>query len=71
MGYKKKTTVVGCLCADDETRTHTGQRPLPPQSSVSTISPRPQYFGTAKIRTNLLFANLFRFFCNFYQNLHD
>ena len=28
--------------ADGETRTHTGQRPLPPQSSVSTISPHPQ-----------------------------
>ena len=27
--------------ADGETRTHTGQRPLPPQSSVSTISPHP------------------------------
>ncbi len=36
--------------ADGETRTHTGQRPLPPQSSVSTISPRPQYFGTANLR---------------------
>ncbi len=32
---------VNSFRADDETRTHTGQRPLPPQSSVSTISPHP------------------------------
>ena len=52
-----------CLfCADGETRTHTGQRPLPPQSSVSTISPRPQYFGTAKLRTKIKKQNFFEFF---------
>ena len=27
------------LCAQDESRTHTSLRPLPPQSSVSTIPP--------------------------------
>lgn len=37
-----------------ESRTHTGLRPLPPQSSVYTISPLPQSmspnrFGIAKI----------------------
>lgn len=26
---------------DGETRTHTGERPLPPQGSVSTIPPHP------------------------------
>ena len=52
-----------CLfCADGETRTHTGQRPLPPQSSVSTISPRPQYFGTAKLRTKIKKQNFFEIF---------
>ena len=46
--------------ADGETRTHTGQRPLPPQSSVSTISPHPQnYFGTAKVQIFLDSANFF------------
>ena len=50
------------LCADGETRTHTGQRPLPPQSSVSTISPRPQYFGTAKLRTKIKKQNFFEIF---------
>ena len=33
-----------------ESRTHTPHRALPPQSSVSTISPLPQLFGTANIR---------------------
>ena len=50
------------LCADGETRTHTGQRPLPPQRSVSTISPRPQYFGTAKLRTKIKKQNFFEIF---------
>ena len=36
-------------CAVGESRTHTPQRALPPQSSVSTISPLPRVFGTAKI----------------------
>ena len=39
---KKEQRKLAALCADGETRTHTGQRPLPPQSSVSTISPRPR-----------------------------
>ena len=37
-------------CAVGETRTRTGLRPLPPQSSVSTISPPPLEFGIAKVR---------------------
>ena len=36
------------FCADGETRTHTGQRPLPPQSSVSTISPHPHLLWDCK-----------------------
>ena len=42
---KRKSSVIQITSffrADGETRTHTGQRPLPPQSSVSTISPHPQ-----------------------------
>ena len=47
-----------------ESRTHTGQCPLPPQSSVSTISPLPQLFGTAKIGIFLEFAKKFaKFVC--------
>ena len=39
---KKLRNFFRSLRAVGETRTHTGQRPLPPQSSVSTISPLPQ-----------------------------
>ena len=41
--YTKKASglIQMLFSADGETRTHTGQRPLPPQSSVSTISPHP------------------------------
>ena len=38
--------------ADGESRTHTDQRPLPPQSSVSTISPHPH------VRETLVFLLL-------------
>ena len=52
-----------------ETRTRTGLLPLPPQSSVSTISPPPLCFGIAKVRTIFklpnLFAKNFNFFCTF------
>ena len=41
--YKKKEAICRSdnflFSADAETRPHTGQRPLPPQRSVSTISP--------------------------------
>ena len=57
---KEAVSVDTASCADGETRTHTGQRPLPPQSSVSTISPHPQnYFGTAKVQIFLDSANFF------------
>ena len=52
-------------CAVGETRTRTGLRPLPPQSSVSTISPPPLEFGIAKIRTIFKSPNFFRFFTTF------
>ena len=47
-------------CAVGESRTHTPQRALPPQSSVSvsTISPLPR-IGTAKIRQKSETANYF------------
>ena len=52
-----------------ETRTRTGLLPLPPQSSVSTISPPPLCFGIAKVRTIFklpnLFAKIFNFFALF------
>ena len=61
MNTKKRVTFVILFRAAGETRTHTGQRPLPPQSSVSTISPLPQfYFGTANIITFLQFPNFFK-----------
>ena len=45
MGYEPKRAgiTVGPFRAVGETRTHTGQCPLPPQSSVSTISPLPHF----------------------------
>ena len=45
-----------------ETRTRTGLLPLPPQSSVSTISPPPLCFGIANIRTIFTSANFFEIF---------
>ena len=44
-----------------ESRTHTPQRALPPQSSVSTISPLPR-IGTANIRQKSESANYFSTF---------
>ena len=38
---KKRPAFADLLCAVGETRTRTGLLPLPPQSSVSTISPPP------------------------------
>ena len=50
--YKKKEAICHSdnflFRADGETRTHTGQRPLPPQSSVSTISPHPHLLWDCK-----------------------
>ena len=54
-----------------ETRTRTGLLPLPPQSSVSTISPPPLLLiGIAKVRQKIklpnFFAKIFKksaFFC--------
>ena len=40
--HKKAADFSVAFRAVGEIRTHTGQRPLPPQSSVSTISPLPQ-----------------------------
>ena len=45
-----------------ETRTRTGLRPLPPQSSVSTISPPPLCFGTANICTIFTTTKFFNTF---------
>ena len=53
------------LSAVGETRTRTGLLPLPPQSSVSTISPPPLEFGIAKIRTNFKSPNFFVIFYMF------
>ena len=44
--FNKLTFVFGAV---GETRTHTGQRPLPPQSSVSTISPLPHFNSLSEI----------------------
>ena len=49
-----------------ETRTRTGLLPLPPQSSVSTISPPPLCFGIAKIRTKIKSPNFFEKFYTFF-----
>ena len=58
-----------------ETRTRTGLLPLPPQSSVSTISPPPLCFGIAKVRQKIKSPNFFEkiftflsFFCKKGQN---
>ena len=45
-----------------ETRTRTGLLPLPPQSSVSTISPPPLCFGIAKVRHFFKPPNFFEIF---------
>ena len=47
---RKQVVLLPSLSAVGETRTRTGLRPLPPQSSVSTISPPPLEFGIAKVR---------------------
>ena len=52
-----------------ETRTRTGLLPLPPQSSVSTISPPPLCFGIAKVRTIFKLPNLFAKILNFFGNI--
>ena len=53
-----------------ETRTRTGLLPLPPQSSVSTISPPPLCFGIAKVQTFFnptnIFAKIFNIFLFFH-----
>ena len=62
-----------------ETRTRTGLLPLPPQSSVSTISPPPLCLfwdckGTTKIFTSKFFYNFCHFFLIFLQKgvvFHD
>ena len=51
-----------------ETRTRTGLLPLPPQSSVSTISPPPLCFGIAKVRTFFKPPNFFVVFLLFLEN---
>ena len=52
-----------------ETRTRTGLLPLPPQSSVSTISPPPLCFGIAKVRTIFKLPNLFAKNLNIFENI--
>ena len=52
-----------------ETRTRTGLLPLPPQSSVSTISPPPLCFGIANIRTIFTTPNFFAFFLHFFVKI--
>ena len=47
------------LCAVGESRTHTPQRALPPQSSVSTISPLPQLCRPCKVLGLQRYCDLF------------
>ena len=54
-----------------ETRTRTGLLPLPPQSSVSTISPPPLCFGIAKVRQKIKPANFFEHFLKFSTDFFD
>ena len=64
--YNEKETSVSAdlLRAVGETRTRTGLLPLPPQSSVSTISPPPLLlFWDCKGTTNILIC---KFFCIFF-----
>ena len=61
---KKPSAGMLTVCAVGETRTPMSQRSLPPQSSVSTISPQPHCgllldFGTANIRTLSKTPNIF------------
>ena len=57
MHTKKRPAFLLVLGAVGETRTRTGLLPLPPQSSVSTISPPPLEFGIAKVRQNSKLPN--------------
>ena len=56
-------------CAVGETRTRTGLRPLPPQSSVSTISPPPLEFGIAKVRQKSELPNFSEKFFSFFVKI--
>ena len=59
---RKQVVLLPSLSAVGETRTRTGLRPLPPQSSVSTISPPPLCFGTANICTIFTTTKFFNTF---------
>ena len=59
---KKRPAFLLVLRAVGETRTRTGLLPLPPQSSVSTISPPPLEFGIAKVRQKSKLPNISLYF---------
>ena len=67
--YQQKTEafLLPFSSAVGETRTRTGLLPLPPQSSVSTISPPPLCFGIAKVRTIFKLPNLFAKILHFFE----
>ena len=64
---KEPDLTIRLLCAVGETRTRTGLLPLPPQSSVSTISPPPLcLFWDCKGTTKKLNS---KFFCTFFAKI--
>ena len=65
---KKRPAFLLVLRAVGETRTRTGLLPLPPQSSVSTISPPPRlWIGIAKVRQKFKLANFSVKFSHFFD----
>ena len=59
------------ICAVGETRTRTGLLPLPPQSSVSTISPPPLLNWDCKYTCFFYICKIFRCFFTFFMQLFD
>ena len=60
---KKETAFRTVSCAVGESRTHTPQRALPPQSSVSTISPLPRRLGLQRYGKKPKLQIIFRLSC--------